>query len=105
MALTAECGMQALVEVHDEDELRIALDAGADIIGINNRDLRTFVTDLAVTERLASRVPAGKVIISESGIATRDDVKRVRKAGANAILVGESLVVSDDIGAKLRELL
>ena len=96
--------MQCLVEVHDEPELRIALDAGAEVIGINNRDLRTFQADLAVTEQLAPKVPAGKVIVSESGINGRDQIQRVRRAGAHAALVGESLVTASDVAAKLREL-
>ncbi len=97
--------LQCLVEVHDEAELQAAMDAGAELIGINNRDLRTFDTDLATTERLAPLAPDGKIIVSESGIATRDDVLRVQRAGAHAILVGEALVTSDDPGARLGELL
>ena len=97
--------VQCLVEVHDEDELRAALDAGADIVGINNRDLRTFKADLAVTERLARLIPADKIIVSESGISTREHVQRVRRAGAHAVLVGEALVAAGDPGAKLREML
>ncbi|MFN3974791.1 MAG: indole-3-glycerol phosphate synthase TrpC [Dehalococcoidia bacterium] len=96
--------LQCLVEVHTEGELERALLAGAEIIGINNRNLHTFHTDLAVTERLAPRIPRGKVVVSESGIATRKDVVRVRKAGAHAVLVGEALVTSPDPAAKLREL-
>lgn len=96
--------MQSLVEVHDEDELKVALDAGADILGINNRDLRTFKTDLAVTERLAPLVPPDKIIVSESGISSPEHVQRVKRAGAHAALIGESLVTAADVGAKLREL-
>ncbi len=96
--------MQTLVEVHDEPELRTALDAGADIVGINNRDLRTFVTDLAVTDRLANTIPSGKIVVSESGISSREHIDRVRRAGAHAVLVGEALVASDDVAAKLQEL-
>ena len=97
--------LQCLVEVHDEAELRTAVDAGAELVGINNRDLRTFDTDLATTERLAPLVPDGKIIVSESGIATRGDVLRVQRAGAHAILVGEALVTADDPGARLGDLL
>ncbi len=104
MGLATQFWMQSLVEVHDEDELAVALDTGAEIIGINNRDLRTFKTDLAVTEQLAPTVPDGKVIVSESGLSERDHVVRVREAGADAALVGEALVTADDPGAKLREL-
>lgn len=98
-------GLSALVEVHREAELARAAELGADLIGINNRDLATFRTDLATTERLAPRAPAGAVVVSESGIATRADVLRVRAAGAHAILVGEALSRSGDPAAKLRELL
>ncbi len=105
MGLSAEHGMESLVEVHDERELEVALDAGADIIGINNRDLRTFHTDLATTDRLAPLVPAAQTVVSESGIASREDIARVRRAGAHAVLVGESLMVSGDPGAALRALL
>lgn len=96
--------MQCLVEIHDEDELATALDAGAEIVGINNRDLRTFKTDLAVSEKLAPLIPEEKIVVSESGIGTADDVKRVHAAGANAVLVGEALVTADDPGARLRSL-
>ena len=96
--------MQALVEVHDEEELKVALDAGAEIIGINNRNLHTFDTDLAVTERLAPLIPADRVIVSESGISSRDHIERLQKAGVHAVLVGEALVTADDPDARLREL-
>jgi indole-3-glycerol phosphate synthase len=96
--------MQCLVEVHDERDLEAALSAGAEVIGINNRDLRTFKTDLSVTERLAPGVPRGKVIVSESGIFTADDVARVGRAGAHAVLVGEALVTATDTAAKTRAL-
>ena len=95
--------LQVVVEVHTEDEMKKAIDTGAEIFGINNRDLHTFTTDLATTERLASLVPNGGVLVSESGINTPEDIQRIQKAGAEAALIGESLVVSDDPGAKLRE--
>lgn len=98
-------GLGVLVEVHDEAELEAAAALGAGLIGINNRDLTTFRTDLGTTERLAPRVPAGARIVSESGIATRADVARVAAAGAHAILVGEALSRSGDPAAKVRELL
>ena len=92
------------MEVHDEEELKVALDAGAEIVGINNRDLRTFKTDLQVTKRLAPLIPEDKIIVSESGITSRDHIQRVKRAGVHAALVGEALVTAPDVGAKLREL-
>ncbi len=97
-------GMDALVEVHTEQELHRALDAGARIIGINNRDLQTFHTTLEVTERLAPLIPDDHLVVSESGIESAEDVLRVARAGAHAVLVGESLMRADDVRAKLREL-
>ena len=101
--LSRELWMQCLVEVHDEAELQMALDSGAEVIGINNRDLRTFTTDLAVTERLAPLVPRGKIIVSESGISSREDLQRLRQARVNAVLVGEALVTAPDVAEKVRE--
>ena len=101
--LARKLGMQVLVEVHDEEEVKVALDTGAEIVGINNRDLRTFKTDLGVTLRLASKIPKEKTIVSESGIRNRDDIRAIQEAGANAALIGESLVTARDIGAKLQE--
>jgi indole-3-glycerol phosphate synthase len=98
-------GLSALVEVHDEGELDQAATLGARLVGINNRDLKTFRTDVATTERLAPRAPAGVRLVSESGIATAADVRRVAAAGAHAILVGEALSRSGDPAAKIRELL
>ena len=103
--LANQLKLAALVEVHDDRELARALAAGAEIIGINNRNLKTFQVDLATTERLAAQIPAGKTIVAESGIHTRADVARVAAAGVHAILVGESLMRSDNIAGKIRELL
>jgi indole-3-glycerol phosphate synthase len=102
-----EFGLDILLEVHHERELDLVLERlpGARIIGINNRDLTTFVTSLDVTFRLATRIPMDKLIVSESGIFTRDDVRRVAEAGVRAILVGESLMTAKDVGAKIRELI
>jgi indole-3-glycerol phosphate synthase len=102
-----EFGLDVLIEVHHERELDLVFERvpEARIIGINNRDLTTFATSLDVTFRLAKRIPADKLIVSESGIATRDDVKRVAEAGVRAILVGESLMAAKDIGAKIKELI
>lgn len=113
-ALAEAAGLTALVEVHDEAELERALKCGARLIGVNNRDLKTFKVDLATTERIAARLPELKsaprerpaqLLVAESGLHTRADVERVRQAGARAILVGESLVKSGDIRAKAAELL
>lgn len=100
----ARLGLDCLVEVHDAAELDVALAAGADLVGINNRDLRSFDTDLAVTERLAARVPEGVVLVAESGIFTRADVERLEAAGAHACLVGEALMREKDLGVALRRL-
>ena len=89
-------GLSVLVEVHDEAEMERALALGATVIGVNNRDLRTFNVDLAVTERLAPHVPPDVVLVSESGINSRADVARAALAGAHAVLVGESLILGDD---------
>jgi indole-3-glycerol phosphate synthase len=97
-------GLAALVEVHDEAELETALAIGARIVGINNRDLRSFETDLAVTERLAPRVPEGVVAVGESGIFQPADVERLAKSGAHAFLVGESLMREADVAEALRRL-
>ena len=109
-SLATESGLAALVEVHDEIELHRALAADARLIGVNNRNLKTFTVDLATTERLAAQLhasPTGreKILVAESGLHTRADVKRVQRAGAQAVLIGESLVKQGDIGAKVRELL
>jgi indole-3-glycerol phosphate synthase len=103
-ARAEELSLDALVEVHDEAELELALGAGADLVGINNRDLGSFETDLGVTERLASRVPEGVVLVAESGIFTSGDVERLEQAGAHACLVGEALMREPDLGAALRRL-
>jgi indole-3-glycerol phosphate synthase len=105
LALAQELEMDCLVECHDEREVERALAAGADIIGINNRDLRTFEVDLSTTERLRPLIPAGVVVVSESGIRARADVERLAGLGVDAALVGEALVTAADPGAKLRELL
>jgi len=96
LELTRELRMSALVETHDEAELERAAKAGANIIGINNRDLATMTIDLGTTERLAKRVPRGALLVSESGIETRGDVERLARAGAHAVLVGTTLMKAGD---------
>jgi indole-3-glycerol phosphate synthase len=102
---TRRLGMQALVELYDAENLPRVLDAGAKLVGVNNRDLRSFVTRLEHTLDLAPHLPAECCLVSESGIRTHDDIKRLRTAGVRAVLVGETLMRAPDIGAKLRELL
>lgn len=97
-------GMAALVELHDAANLQRVIDAGAILIGINNRDLRTFVTRLEHTLELAARLPKGTCLVSESGIRSPADIARLQAAGVKAVLVGESLMRAADIGAKLDEL-
>jgi indole-3-glycerol phosphate synthase len=119
-SLATEAGLAVLVEVHDEAELERALKINPAFIGVNNRNLKTFKVDLATTERLAARLGSGAgkmpalgrqdacpttLLVAESGIHSRVDVKRLKKCGAGAILVGESLMKNGDIGAKVRELI
>jgi indole-3-glycerol phosphate synthase len=105
VALARELSLDVLLEVHDETELESALQVNCRLIGINNRNLRTFVTSLSTTERLARLIPGDRVIVAESGIDCRPDIVRLQQAGARAFLIGESLMREADIGAKLRELL
>lgn len=102
--LTYELGMDALVEVHDEAELERALAIEPRIVGINNRDLRTFEVSLDTTATLAPRVPDDTVVVAESGVHTPADVRRLNEIGVDAMLVGTSLVRAKDVGAKVREL-
>lgn len=106
-ALATELGMDSLFETHHERELDTVLEwvPTARMIGINNRDLKTFTTDLSVTFRLAKRIPSDKLIISESGIHKRADVVRLNEAGIHAMLIGESLIRADNTADKVRELL
>jgi indole-3-glycerol phosphate synthase len=105
LAEAREAGFQCLVEVHSEAELDAAVDAGAEIIGINNRDLRTFEVDLETTRRLAPKVPAGVIAVCESGIHSREDLRSLAASGVRCFLIGESLMRAPDPGARLRELL
>lgn len=98
----SELGLDTLIEVTNEAELDTALECGAELLGINNRDLRTFEVDLAVSERLCARVPASVFVVAESGISEPSDIARLELAGAQAFLVGEALMKEPDIGAALR---
>ncbi len=105
-ALGRELLLDVLVEVHHERELDTVLERIPDarMIGINNRDLSTFTTDLATTKRLAPRIPSDKLIVSESGIHSRGHVEQLLEVGIHAMLVGESLIIAEDAGVKIREL-
>jgi len=104
IALTRSRAIAALVEVHDQADTVAALEAGAQVIGINHRDLKTFTVDLGLTERLRKLVPKEVVLVAESGIHTAADARRMREAGADAILVGEALMRAGDPAAQIREL-
>lgn len=104
LALCSDIDLAALVEVHTEEEAAKAVAAGADIIGVNNRDLNTFEVDVAVTERLLPGIPKGILKVSESGIGGRKEAHKARAAGADAVLVGESLVKSDNMQAQINRI-
>ena len=101
----AALGLAALVEVHDVDELDVALEAGAEIVGVNNRNLRTLAVDTAASETIASRIPAGVIAVSESGLRSAADITRLRAHGYHAFLIGERFMAVPDPGAALGELL
>jgi indole-3-glycerol phosphate synthase len=105
LALSYDLGMRCLVEVHDEAELERAVACGAGIIGINNRDLKTFEVDLSASLRLAPLVPRDRIVVSESGIRNREDVELLARAGVDAVLVGEALVTAEDPGEALGRLM
>jgi indole-3-glycerol phosphate synthase len=104
LAVVRSRGISALVEVHDENETSVAIEAGAQVVGVNHRDLRTFEVDLGLTERLRPLIPDTVPLVAESGIHSIDDARRMRDAGADAILVGEMLMRAADPVACLREL-
>ncbi len=105
LLLSHSLGLKCLVEVHHEGEVEQALLSGAEIIGINNRDLNTFTTDLNTTRRLLPLIPAGRIVVSESGIKNRSDVARLKEWGVNTILVGEALVTASNVRNKMKELM
>jgi indole-3-glycerol phosphate synthase len=100
-----DLGLDALVEVHDGEELQVALDAGARIVGVNNRNLRTLDVDVRASEALIGRIPSGVVAVSESGLRTADDLVRLRGLGCRAFLIGERFMTATDPGAELKTLL
>ena len=104
LELARQLGMAALVETHNEAEIKIAIECGAKIIGINNRDLKNFKVDLQTTARLRPLVPGDRLIVSESGISSSQDIEYLKNLGVNAALVGEALITAPDIGRKLGEL-
>jgi indole-3-glycerol phosphate synthase len=104
IALAEDLGMAALVETHSADEVRIALDAGARIVGVNNRDLDTLKTDPSLAFGLRDLVPPEKIFVAESGVSQPDQLDALAAADADAVLIGEALVRADDPAAKLREL-
>lgn len=101
----ASLGMASLVEIHGRQELEKALSSGAEIVGINNRDLKTFVTEIRTSTDLAPLIPANRIVVSESGIRSREDIETLSKAGVRAFLIGEALISAPQIGRKLEELL
>ena len=103
--LAASLGMASLVEIHDREELEKALATGAEIIGINNRDLKTFETDIRISLELSPLIPEGRIAVSESGIRSRADIEMLLTAGIQAFLIGETLIAAPEIGMKLEELL
>lgn len=105
LQVTKDLGMDALCEVHNEEDIQKSVDAGAQIIGINNRDLHTFKVDLKTTERLVRFIPDSKVKVSESGIRTYENVMFLKSIGMNAVLIGEAFMEADDIAAKIREIM
>ncbi|OGX08718.1 MAG: hypothetical protein A2Z88_01865 [Omnitrophica WOR_2 bacterium GWA2_47_8] len=105
LRVAADLDLDCLVEVHDEKELERALKAGANIIGINNRNLHTFEVDLKVSERLIPKIPKGKVIVVESGFTAHEEVVRMKEIGSHAVLIGETFMKAPDIGQKIQEVM
>ena len=105
MKVAHSLGLDCLVEVHDEQELRRAVDVGAEIIGVNNRNLKSLKVDLNNCLELIPQIPQGIVIVAESGLKTHEDIRKVQEAGAHAVLIGETFMSSPDIGAKIKEVM
>jgi len=103
--LATKMDLDCLVEVHDQEELKIALDCGADIIGVNNRNLKTFEVNMKTCLELIPQIPKDHVIVAESGIQTHDHVLQLKEAGANAVLIGETFMKESDIGSKMKEVM
>ena len=104
-AVAESLDLDCLVEVHDQEELKRALDGGAEIIGINNRNLHTFEVDTGTALSLIPKIPQGKVIVAESGLRSHTDIQQLKEAGAHAVLIGETFMRSKDIGAKIEEMM
>jgi len=104
LSLSRDLGMSCLVETHNEREVDAAVECGAEIVGINNRDLQTFCVDPATFERLRPRIPDGCLVVAESGVRTPADVRRLAASGADAVLVGEALITAGDIGQRTKEM-
>ncbi len=102
ISISSEIGLKPLVEVHTDEELDLALSAGAEIIGINNRNLDTFITDIETSRRLKARIPENKIVVAESAIRERRDIESLMEAGIHNFLIGEHLVTATDIGKILR---
>jgi indole-3-glycerol phosphate synthase len=105
LALSHTLDLRCLVEVHSDGELERALSSGAEVIGINNRDLNTFTIDINTTRRLRPLIPQGKIVVSESGIKSRNEIEKLKAWGVTAVLIGEALVTADDVLTKMRELI
>jgi len=105
MGVATFLGLDCLVEVHDEEELKRALNCGAEIIGVNNRNLRTLEVDIHTCERIIPKIPKTKVIVAESGIKTHEEVQLLKGLGANAVLIGEAFMKEKDIGKKIQEVM
>jgi len=105
MKLAHSLGLDCLVEAHDQDEVKRAVSAGAEIIGINNRNLQNLKVDLNTSLKLIPQIPKGIVIVAESGLKTHEDIRRIQEAGAHAVLIGETFMRSPDIASKIKEIM